>query len=52
MQTTAASYEEWCKHYVYAETEQARLDYHRYLDNLELVTRLFDEDPSMHSGNV
>ncbi|WP_156774628.1 hypothetical protein [Alkalilimnicola ehrlichii] len=32
----------WCQHYGYnPDTEQARADYQRYLDNLEMVAALF-----------
>ena len=41
MKANPSDYETWRAHYGYADTEQARADYQRYVENLELVARLF-----------
>ncbi len=44
MQTTnGTNYETWRAHYGYQDTEQACMDYQRYLENLALVASLIQE---------
>ncbi|UEX78632.1 hypothetical protein [Sediminicurvatus halobius] len=45
------SFERWCAHYGYApDSEEAAVDYRRYLEGLELVRSLYCPVDALHNA--